>query len=110
MKLTVALLLSLSFLLSINAHAADAAAGKAKYDAICASCHGAVGKGDGPAAVALNPKPADLSMTTLDLAGVINIVKNGGPAVGKSPIMAGFGGTLSDAEIENVATYVKTLK
>lgn len=25
----------------------------------CASCHGTKGKGDGPAAVALNPKPAD---------------------------------------------------
>jgi mono/diheme cytochrome c family protein len=25
----------------------------------CASCHGNKGKGDGPAAVALNPKPAD---------------------------------------------------
>jgi len=25
----------------------------------CVSCHGAGGKGDGPAAVALNPKPAD---------------------------------------------------
>jgi mono/diheme cytochrome c family protein len=25
----------------------------------CMSCHGAKGKGDGPAAVALNPKPAD---------------------------------------------------
>jgi mono/diheme cytochrome c family protein len=25
----------------------------------CLSCHGAKGKGDGPAAVALNPKPAD---------------------------------------------------
>lgn len=25
----------------------------------CASCHGKAGKGDGPAAAALNPKPAD---------------------------------------------------
>jgi len=25
----------------------------------CVACHGAGGKGDGPAAVALNPKPAD---------------------------------------------------
>ena len=25
----------------------------------CVSCHGSKGKGDGPAAVALNPKPAD---------------------------------------------------
>jgi len=110
MKLTVVLVFSLSLLLSMNASAADVAAGKAKYDTICASCHGATGKGDGLAAVALTPKPADLSKTLLDSAGLANIIKNGGPAVGKSPIMAGFGGTLSDVEIENVAAYIKTLK
>ena len=32
---------------------------KAIYTSTCAPCHGAKGKGDGPAAVALNPKPAD---------------------------------------------------
>jgi len=39
----------------------DPAAGKEKYDQICASCHGPGGKGDGPAAAALDPKPRDLS-------------------------------------------------
>ena len=29
----------------------------------CVSCHGPKGKGDGPAAVALNPKPADWTST-----------------------------------------------
>jgi len=29
------------------------------YVSTCAPCHGEKGKGDGPAAVALNPKPAD---------------------------------------------------
>lgn len=32
---------------------------KAVYKTTCAPCHGEKGKGDGPAAVALNPKPAD---------------------------------------------------
>jgi mono/diheme cytochrome c family protein len=35
------------------------AAGKNVAQVNCASCHGPGGKGDGPAAVALNPKPAD---------------------------------------------------
>ena len=35
------------------------AQGKKVADVNCASCHGAKGKGDGAAAVALNPKPAD---------------------------------------------------
>ncbi len=36
-----------------------AADGKKSAQVNCVSCHGASGKGDGAAAVALNPKPAD---------------------------------------------------
>jgi mono/diheme cytochrome c family protein len=35
------------------------AQGKKLAQVNCVSCHGANGKGDGPAAAALNPKPAD---------------------------------------------------
>lgn len=35
--------------------------GKQLYITNCAPCHGTKGKGDGPAAVSLNPKPADHS-------------------------------------------------
>ena len=35
------------------------AAGKKIAQTNCVTCHGQGGKGDGPAAVALNPKPAD---------------------------------------------------
>ena len=34
---------------------------KKLYTTLCTPCHGAKGKGDGPAAVALNPKPANHS-------------------------------------------------
>ncbi len=37
------------------------AAGKQVYDDKCAPCHGPAGKGDGPAAAALNPKPANFT-------------------------------------------------
>jgi mono/diheme cytochrome c family protein len=37
----------------------NAANGKKLAETNCISCHGASGKGDGPAAAALNPKPAD---------------------------------------------------
>lgn len=37
------------------------AQGKQIYENRCAACHGASGKGDGPAAAALNPKPANLT-------------------------------------------------
>ncbi|MBM3130354.1 MAG: c-type cytochrome [Chloroflexi bacterium] len=37
------------------------AQGKQIFDDKCAACHGAVGAGNGPAAAALNPKPANLA-------------------------------------------------
>jgi mono/diheme cytochrome c family protein len=39
--------------------AAAAAGKKATIDKACTACHGDSGKGDGPGAAALNPKPAD---------------------------------------------------
>lgn len=36
------------------------AAGKATYDRLCAVCHGVRGRGDGPAAFTMNPRPLDL--------------------------------------------------
>ena len=35
--------------------------GREVYRSTCASCHGATGRGDGPAAAALSPRPADLT-------------------------------------------------
>ena len=34
---------------------------KEMFNGYCAPCHGISGKGDGPAAASLNPKPADLT-------------------------------------------------
>jgi DMSO reductase family type II enzyme heme b subunit len=39
----------------------DAAAGKAVYEKHCALCHGVEGKGDGPGAATLDPKPRDFT-------------------------------------------------
>jgi len=37
------------------------------------------------------------------------VIKTGGPSVGKSPLMAPWGGTLSDAQIHDVVAFVRTL-
>jgi DMSO reductase family type II enzyme heme b subunit len=42
--------------------AADAAAGKALYERYCVQCHGAEGKGDGPAADLVYPRPRDFTL------------------------------------------------
>src|SRR5690606_29057915 len=71
---------------------ADATAGKALFATSgCASCHGPAGKGDGPAAAALTPRPLDMSdgprMRALSDAFLHQIIKDGGAAVKRSPTM-----------------------
>ena len=91
----------------------DAKAGKLKYDANCVGCHGAAGKGDGPAAAALNPKPGDMSdakaMKALSDKYLIDIIKDGGASQKKSPIMPGSGKKLNDQEISDIVAYIRTL-
>ncbi|MGH2559153.1 MAG: CopD family protein, partial [Thermomicrobiales bacterium] len=82
--------------------------GEALFQANCASCHGAFGKGDGPAATDLNPPPADLtsplhrSHRPEDLA---LWVTNGVPGTA----MPAFGDTLTQPEISDVVAYVQSL-
>ncbi len=91
----------------------DAKAGKARYDLLCTSCHGTSGKGDGPAAASLTPKPRDHSdgkyMNTLTDKYIFDIIKGGGASAGKSPLMPPWGGQLSDQDIENLIAYIRSL-
>lgn len=96
--------------LSGAAVAQDAAKGKEVFTTTCAPCHGAEGKGDGAAAAALNPKPANLATSTTDDAGLLKTVTEGGAAVGKSPLMVAWKGTLTDAQIADVVAFVKSLR
>ena len=92
---------------------ASAAAGAPHYATFCASCHGPTGNGDGPVAAGLNPKPARHSdsayMGALSDDYLFKVIKQGGVAVGKSPLMAPWGGTLSDADIRDVVAFVRSL-
>jgi len=47
----------------------SAQSGKQMFEAYCASCHGASGRGDGPAASALNPPPSDLTALSKNNGG-----------------------------------------
>jgi len=89
----------------------DAAKGKETYNTTCAACHGPEGKGDGVAAAALDPKPRDLSdaayVSTLSNEHLYKVISEGGPAVGLSPLMAAWGGVLSEQDIWNVVAYIR---
>jgi len=107
------LLVSLVPLLGWAQTKGDVKAGKAKYDANCAACHGAAGKGDGPAAAALNPKPQDHTdgkvMNALSDKYLFDIIKDGGVAVKKSPVMPAFNKKLNDQEIWDAVAYIRSL-
>jgi high-affinity iron transporter len=82
--------------------------GKTLYADQCESCHGAEGKGDGPAARFLDPPARDLTMGNWQHAAdgtvgaVAALIKKGVDDTGMTP----FEGTLSDDEIAAVASYV----
>jgi len=89
------------------------AKGKDLYAKQCAGCHGPAGKGDGPAAAAINPKPTDFTnkalMTALKDQYLFDLIQKGGTAVGKSPLMTPFSSKLKDGEIRDVIAYVRSL-
>jgi mono/diheme cytochrome c family protein len=91
----------------------DPKAGKQRYDLLCSSCHGATGKGDGPASAALTPKPQNHAdgkhMNALTDKYLFDIIKGGGASVGKSPLMPPWGTQLKDQDIRNVVAYIRTL-
>jgi high-affinity iron transporter len=88
--------------------APDLRAAGADYAVRCAACHGAAGRGDGPAARGLEPPPADLTnaarMGGHSVFGLYNTITLGI----KGTAMTGFA-PLSEAQRWALAFYVSTL-
>ena len=83
-----------------GAWAADAAAGKAVYDAKCKTCHGADGSGNPAIAKTMKVEMKALSATTADVKQVVTAGQ------GKMKPVA----TVTGADLDNVVAYVKSLK
>jgi len=109
----IVMILTIALAVGVVMATGDLAKGKASFDQMCVSCHGVSGKGDGAAAAALSPKPRDLTdkkyVSGLKDDYIKKLVKEGGQAVGKSPLMPPMGSALKDADIENVIAYVRSL-
>lgn len=104
--------------------AGDVAAGNAKFQALCVSCHGPGGKGDGPTGKALaaagQPAPRDFTEGDFKLdtdkdgkAGtdtdLKNVITKGALVYGGSAMMAPVQG-LSDEDLDNLVAFIRSLK
>ncbi len=93
-------------LLPMAAHAG----GAEDFATYCAVCHGAEGKGDGAAASGLDPKPIDLALTKMSTEELKKLIKEGGAAVGRSPLMTPWGAVLDQAKLAEVVTFIEGLR
>lgn len=92
----------------------DAAKGEAQYKTFCVSCNGEKGDGNGPAGAALTPKPTNFTdaanAARLTDEYAYKIIKDGGAANGRSPLMVSWSAAMKDDELRNVAAYVLKFK
>ena len=100
-------------LLSCHAQAGqprDMMHGKELFLRYCSGCHGEDGRGE---AKTFRPNVANLSvkelMDQLTDDYLFTAIKNGGAAVGKNASMPGWKSQLSDQEIWDIVSFVRTL-
>jgi hypothetical protein len=85
--------------------------GKKLYEANCLTCHGASGRGDGPAGQNLTPSPIDLTRSTkmrmaTDSYLFWTISEGGAPV---NTAMPGFKSSLKQEEISKIILYIRQL-
>lgn len=92
---------------------ADPDQGAHWFSFYCIHCHGWTGKGDGPTAGMLDPRPRNLTngkytnyISNVDLFAM---VKGGGAARNLSDLMPPWGNVLQDQDIWNVVAFIRTL-
>jgi cytochrome c6 len=113
--LVVTLFLTLAVFVGPAAAAGDATAGAKIFAARCARCHGKDGQGNGPDLAKLHPTSSPVNWTRSVVMKkwsdkeIVDIITKGGKAVDSSPVMPPFGGKLSDAQIQDMLAFIRTL-
>jgi len=90
----------------LKGNAAATAAGKKLYITLCSSCHGNKGKGDGPAAIAINPRPADHTSEKIQKqsdGAIFWKITQG------QPPMASYKESLKEEQRWQLVNYIRTL-
>jgi mono/diheme cytochrome c family protein/Tol biopolymer transport system component len=92
----------------LSSDTATVSAGRLLYQTNCAACHGASGKGDGPAALGLRPRPSDFSQHMppgKHTDGQIYLwIRDGYP----QSAMPAWKQRLNDQQIWQLVTYLRT--
>lgn len=88
------------------------AQGEEIFTANCASCHGENARGEGPAAAALDPQPANLAenQTAMSDSYMFWRISEGGAMDPFNSQMPAWQGTLSEDQIWQVIAYLRTLE
>ena len=85
----------------------------ALFQELCSVCHGVGGKGDGPSAGGLEPKPADFTnckaMAKDSDEDLLKIIKGGGQSIGRSTVMPAWGEALSEQQINKLIKFIRGL-
>jgi caa(3)-type oxidase subunit IV len=85
-----------------------------QFKTVCSACHGMEGKGNGPGAASLNPKPANFTDPAFWADKTDSIlekaIRQGGASVGKSSAMPAWGSLYNEEQAEKLVAYLHTLK
>ncbi|MBI4378839.1 MAG: cytochrome c [Nitrospinae bacterium] len=92
---------------------ADPQSGAHWFSFYCIHCHGWNGKGDGPTAAMLDPRPRNQSngkyMNNISNLDLFSVIKGGGVARNLSECMPQWGNVLQDQDIWNVIAFLRTI-
>ena len=108
-RIGVAAIAGGALVIGVTASAASAQDAQTLYTKNCTMCHGAGGKGDGPAGKALKPPPGDFktSLAGKSDADLEKLIKEGSKVEGKKH--SAFGGKVTDDQIAGLVKYIKEL-
>lgn len=91
----------------------DPMVGRKLYMTYCYTCHGVTGRGDGPAAARLEPKPRNLtddaSMSARKDQDLYNVISGGSPAIHRFSEMPAWKHSLYPERIWDIVAYIRTL-
>lgn len=92
---------------------ADPAQGAHWFSFYCVHCHGWGGKGDGPTAAVLDPRPRNQTngkyMNHISNLELFAVIKGGGVARNLSEAMPAWGNVIQDQDIWNVIAFLRAI-